>query len=173
MLIIQTWLLLFRFYRYWVAQHFHFHNIDHQAIFMVIGWLYTFTLVLQLFHSLYIKSSILEKLVMLRGEFHFWPRLIKMPPARTLLSVIYWRQDFYRTQVQSLPCLASKSLTPCFCCSYWICQSCYMDFSKLLIGFVKVDIWISLSCYMDLSKLMHGFLKVVTGICQDLYMDFS
>ena len=39
-----------------------------------------------------------------------------------------------------------------------ICQSFYMDFSKLLHGFVKIDTWISLSCYMDLSKLMHGFL---------------
>ena len=39
-----------------------------------------------------------------------------------------------------------------------ICQSCYMDFSKLLNGFVKIDTWISLSSNMDLSKLINGFL---------------
>ena len=27
----------------------------------------------------------------------------------------------------------------------WICQNCYMDFFKLLHGFVKIDTWISLS----------------------------
>ena len=32
---------------------------------------------------------------------------------------------------------------------------CYMDLSKLLDGFVKIDIWISLSCYMDLSKFVN------------------
>ena len=43
-----------------------------------------------------------------------------------------------------------------------------MDFSKLLHGFVKIDIWISLSCYMNLSKLIHIF----TWICQICFMYF-
>ena len=34
----------------------------------------------------------------------------------------------------------------------------YMDFSKLLHGFVKIDTRISLGCYMDFSKLIQGFL---------------
>ena len=46
----------------------------------------------------------------------------------------------------------------------WICQRCYMDFSKLLHGFLKIDTCISLICYMDLSKLLHGFFKVVLCI---------
>ena len=32
----------------------------------------------------------------------------------------------------------------------WICQNCYMDFSKLLNGFVKIDQWRYLNCYMNL-----------------------
>ena len=46
-----------------------------------------------------------------------------------------------------------------------ICQSCYMDFSKLLHGFVKINRWISLSCNVDLSKLLHGFVNVGTWTC--------
>ena len=42
-------------------------------------------------------------------------------------------------------------------CSNLICQSCYMDFSKLLDGFVKID--------------FNGFLWFVTWICQNWYMD--
>ena len=49
----------------------------------------------------------------------------------------------------------------------------YMDFSKLLHGFVKIDKCMSLSFYMDLSKLLHGFVKVVTWICQSCFMYFS
>ena len=60
-----------------------------------------------------------------------------------------------------------------FRCLDKIWQKCYMNFTKLLNGFVKIDTWISLSCYMDLSKLIHGFLQVVTWICQKWYMDFS
>ena len=59
---------------------------------------------------------------------------------------------FYRTRIQSLPWLSvSPSVTPHFelCWNCWICQSCYMDFSKLLLGFVKVDTCISLSCYIE------------------------
>ena len=40
----------------------------------------------------------------------------------------------------------------------------YMDFSKFLHGFVKIDTGISLSCYLDLSKLLQGFVKVVLCI---------
>ena len=43
-----------------------------------------------------------------------------------------------------------------------------MDFSKLLHGFVKIDIWIFLSCYMDLSKLLLGFVKVAISISNPL-----
>ena len=57
--------------------------------------------------------------------------------------------------------------------------SCYVDWSKLLHGFVKndtcisqnyfgfveIDTWIYLCCYMDLSKLLYGFVKLVTWIC--------
>ena len=39
-----------------------------------------------------------------------------------------------------------------------------MDLSKLLDGFVKVDVWISLSCNMDLSKLIQGFIEFFTFI---------
>ena len=45
-----------------------------------------------------------------------------------------------------------------------------MDFSKLLHGFVEIDIWISLSCFMDLSKLIFGFVLVITWICQSCYL---
>ena len=40
----------------------------------------------------------------------------------------------------------------------WICQNWYVDFFKLLDGFVKIDSWISLSYDMLLSKMIHGFL---------------
>ena len=43
----------------------------------------------------------------------------------------------------------------------WICQNWYMDFSKLLHGFVKIDefdMWISLSCYMDRQSCLMYFL---------------
>ena len=40
-----------------------------------------------------------------------------------------------------------------------------MDFFN---GFVKVDTWVSLSCYMDLSKLLLGFVKVAISICRPL-----
>ena len=55
----------------------------------------------------------------------------------------------------------------------WICQNWYMDFHKLLHGFVKNGTWISVSCYMNLSRLMHGFFKVITWICQSCSMWFS
>ena len=67
----------------------------------------------------------------------------------------------------------------------WICQNWYMDFSRLLHGFFKIDTWISLichmefrkfdtwislNCYMDLSNLLYGFLKVVSWICQSCFI---
>ena len=46
-------------------------------------------------------------------------------------------------------------------CVTWICQNWYKYF-MLLHGFVKIDTGISPSCYLDLSKLLQGFVKVVT-----------
>ena len=40
------------------------------------------------------------------------------------------------------------------------CSNNYLDFFKLLDGFVETAIWISLDCNMDLSILLHGFVKV-------------
>ena len=48
---------------------------------------------------------------------------------------------FYRTQVQSLPCLLTRSLNAL--CKSWL---------------VTIVTRISQSCYMDLSKLIHGSL---------------
>ena len=59
----------------------------------------------------------------------------------------------YLTQVWSLPCTC------------WICQSFYMDFSKLLYWCVKIDTWTSPSCYMDISKLI-----VFTWIYRNWYI---
>ena len=46
----------------------------------------------------------------------------------------------------------------------WICQNRYMHFYRLLYGFVKIDKWISQSCYMDLLKMLHGLVKVVVVV---------
>ena len=57
---------------------------------------------------------------------------------------------FYRSQVQSLHCYALSAL---------LLKFVQIDgFSKLLNGLVRIDTLISLSCYMDFSKLVHGFL---------------
>ena len=60
---------------------------------------------------------------------------------------------FYQTQVRSLPCLITLSVSRLveIYSNCLICQSCYMDFSKLSNGFVKINTWISFGCYMDLS----------------------
>ena len=80
---------------------------------------------------------------------------------------------FYRTQVQSLPCLVTESVCALVeFCSNWICQSCKMNFSMQLDVFVKINRWISLSCYMDLSKFIHVFLELVTWISQSYFMYF-
>ena len=55
----------------------------------------------------------------------------------------------------------------------WICQNCYIDFSKSLYGFVIFHTWISLSFYMDLPKLILEFLSGVAWICQSSPMYFS
>ena len=52
-------------------------------------------------------------------------------------------------------------------CSIWVCQSCSMDFYKLIDVFVNIDIWISPrydfffkidTWLLDLSKKLHRFL---------------
>ena len=64
---------------------------------------------------------------------------------------------FYRIQFRSLPCLVTESVRALVeFCFNWICQSCFMVFSKMLDVFVKVGVW--MNCYMDLSKLIHVFL---------------
>ena len=40
----------------------------------------------------------------------------------------------------------------------WICKNCYIDFSELLHGFIKVATWICLCFYTDSSKLFYVFL---------------
>ena len=43
----------------------------------------------------------------------------------------------------------------------WICQSCHMDLSKFLYGFLWVVTWICLMCQsLDLSKLFDVFLTL-------------
>ena len=46
--------------------------------------------------------------------------------------------------------------------------SCYMDFSKLIHGFLWVVMWICQSCYIDLLKLLHGFVRVVLCLSRPL-----
>ena len=55
---------------------------------------------------------------------------------------------FYRIQVPSLPCLVSQSVTE---------SLLVLNFAQI-VGFVNVVQCISLGCYMDLSKLILGFL---------------
>ena len=42
-----------------------------------------------------------------------------------------------------------------------------------LRGFETIDLWISLSFYMDFAKLLHGFVKAVSWICQSCSLYFS
>ena len=53
-----------------------------------------------------------------------------------------------------------------FCSTCWICQSCYMDFSKLLHGFVKIDTW------FHFGNVASHFFKVDTWICQSCSIYF-
>ena len=103
----------------------------------------------------------------------------------------FYLWTFYQTQVRLLTCLVSKSLhvlnfaqilwfvkvvilkfllvatfTYQSLCYFVVCQNWFLDFSKLLHEFVKIDKEISLSCYVDFSKWLHGIFKVVTWICQ-------
>ena len=55
------------------------------------------------------------------------------------------------SSIIALPCHSVSALVK-FCSNCQICESCYMDLSKLLDGFVNIDTWISLSSYMDSSK---------------------
>ena len=43
-----------------------------------------------------------------------------------------------------------------------------MEFSKLWHGFVKIDTWISLSYYLDFLKMIYGFVKVFLFISRPL-----
>ena len=60
-----------------------------------------------------------------------------------------------------------------FCSNRWICQSCYMDISKLLHGFVRIFTWICQNFYMEFSKLYHGCVSFDTWISLSYYMDLS
>ena len=48
-----------------------------------------------------------------------------------------------------------------FCSNGRICQSCYMDSSKLLHVFVKIDTGICQNLYTVFAKLLNGFIKVL------------
>ena len=109
--------------------------------------------------------TILEKLVMFQGEFHFCPRL-RFRLLRHFLVLFIGGKTF----------IGPKS-------NHGLALSVSHWFRALVvqIGFVKVVSWIcqnwyigiSLICYMDLSKFIHGFLLVVTWIFQSSYMDLS
>ena len=82
-----------------------------------------------------------------------------------------------KTQVWSLPCLATPSLRALveFRTNYWICPNWYMDFSKLLMilsklihGFLWVVTWIFKDATLNWLKLLHGFV-----ICQSCSLYFS
>ena len=88
-------------------------------------------------------------------------KLFKQCPPRKRPPVPNWKLTALFNGPKSDHCLAlsrCQSVTLCFefCSICWICQSCYIDFFKLLHGFVVVDTRIFLSCYR---------------ICQKLYMD--
>ena len=51
------------------------------------------------------------------------------------------------SSIIALPCHSVSALVK-FCSNCQICQSCYMDLSKLLDGFVKGVTWICQSCSM-------------------------
>ena len=44
----------------------------------------------------------------------------------------------------------------------WICHIWWMDFSKLLLVFVKIVNWTCQIWCMDFSKLIHGFFRIDT-----------
>ena len=81
------------------------------------------------------------------------------------LGVLHWAgrawDVFFRccafltnpNSIIAIPCDWVSRLVE-FCSNCLYCQSCYMDFSNLFNGFVKINTWISLSCYMDLLKNM-------------------
>ena len=72
------------------------------------------------------------------------PLNVQLGPVQSKLLRFVLRMSctFYGTQVRSLPCLG-HSVTPSYCWFLlWIYQNWYMDFSKLLYGFVRIDTWI-------------------------------
>ena len=93
----------------------------------------------------------------------FAKRILKLRHPKHLFFMYCSRSPllhyFYRTQVRSLPCPETKSLTPCSSW-YWF-----------QIRFVKIDLWTYLS-YIDLSiyliTLLHGYVKVVLCISRPL-----
>ena len=77
----------------------------------------------------------------------FIPSPVNHQEAAIVISIITVNITI---KVWSLPCLVSPSLTECSLWDLsWICQNFYMDFSKLLDGFVKTDTWISLSSVLN------------------------
>ena len=93
--------------------------------------------------------------------FHINVKTIKLKnlPIRDDLNHRY----FYRTQVQSLPCLVSQSLRH---------SVLVLNFVPI-VAFVEVVRRISLSRYMDLSNLMQGFLCVAIWICKSYMLLWS
>ena len=80
-----------------------------------------------------------------------------------LLQHNYKNSVIYGTQVQSLPCLVTPSVT---FCPFW--------FSSMLVNVIlKVVQWICQNLYIDFYELLHGFVKVVTWICQSCSTYFS
>ena len=74
------------------------------------------------------------------------------PNGKCHLKFPFWLFDYFPKSVSAL----------CeFCSNRRICQSCYMDFSKLLHGFVKIDTGICLNLYTVFAKLLNGFVKVL------------
>ena len=63
---------------------------------------------------------------------------------------LYLCFHFYLTQVWSLPCLVTESVS-------------LLNFVQI-VGFVKIDKRIFLSWYMDFSNLLQGFFKVILCI---------
>ena len=85
----------------------------------------------------------------------FWMRG-KDQLDKTFYAVIFW------TQVRLSPCLVTHSQ---FSLSVSNAFANQVDVCK---RFVKVVSGICQSCYIDLSKLFHGFVKVGIWICQVL-----
>ena len=100
------------------------------------------------------------------------PKLLHVHVAHLLCQFVIFVRD-PSPIILALPVRHLVSPRFEFCTNCWSDQSCYIDFSKSLHGFVKIDTWISLICYMAVSKLPYGFVKLVTWIGQSCFMYFS